>query len=200
MANGGVNWENLPSTNTPVNAENLNKLFNKAINVTTAGTNLNDYKSDGEWYFGVDYTPTNIPAGSNGWLKVITGIQRDDNVVKQIWYRHGTPNNNDYETYVRTFSGGAWSSWQKFVVQSEISDVPRTVRVTWSNSISFNLPGGHQALVLVSHTNCLLLWHSGGGLDYSPIYGTNVQATISGDVVTVKRSDNGNFTGTAVIF
>lgn len=128
MAYTRVNWENLPSTNTPVNATNLNKMdagiktldtgkLDKAMTVTTANTNLNDYKSDGEWYFGVDYTPTNIPAGVNGWLKVMTGNQQGDNIAKQIWYRHGTPNGNDYETYVRTFSGNTWSSWRRLITE-----------------------------------------------------------------------------------
>lgn len=130
MAYTRINWENLPSTNTPVNATNLNIMdagianldtnkLDKAVNVTTASTNLNNYKSDGEFYFGSSYTPTNIPAGTNGWLKVITGVQGNDNIVKQIWYRHGTPDSTDYDTYVRTFSSNSWGNWRRFVTEAE---------------------------------------------------------------------------------
>lgn len=98
-------------------------LLNKVINVVVANTDLDDYKEDGEFYFGVDYTPTNIPVGVNGWLKVVTGVQQGYNIVKQIWYRHGTPNSNDYETYVRTFSSNIWSSWKMFGMQSNIDSL-----------------------------------------------------------------------------
>ena len=106
---------------------NYEDRLNKAINVNTAGTNLNDYKSDGEFYFGTDYTPTNIPAGVNGWLRVITGKQGNDNVVKQIWYRHGTPNSNDYETYVRTFSGNTWSNWSRYAAGGKLEIKTKTI-------------------------------------------------------------------------
>lgn len=38
--------------------------------------------------------------------------------IKQIWYRHGTANSNDYETYVRTYSG-TWSNWVKLLNDKE---------------------------------------------------------------------------------
>lgn len=126
-------------------------LLNKVINVVVANTDLDDYKEDGEFYFGVDYTPTNIPTGVNGWLKVITGIQGSDNIVKQIWYRHGTPNSNDYETYVRTFSSNVWSSWKMFGMQSSIDSLNNN-KVSKSgdtmtgsltlNKTSYNYSGG----------------------------------------------------------
>lgn len=76
--------------------------------VTQAGTDLNDYKQDGFYYFDADYTPANIPAGVNGWLEVYSS---NVGVVKQKWFRHGTANSNDHNTYIRTFIAGSWSGW-----------------------------------------------------------------------------------------
>ena len=103
--------------------DNLNnQKVNKVINITSTGTNLNDYKTEGIYYFSPNYTPTNIPIGVNGWLKVIPGND-GTLIVKQIWYRHGTPNSNDYETYVRTFSSNTWSNWNKLAIQSSIDNL-----------------------------------------------------------------------------
>jgi len=129
-----------------ININNLNnQKVNKVINITSTGTNLNDYKQEGEYYFGVDYTPTNIPTGVNGWLKVITGNQQGYNIVKQIWYRHGTPNNNDYETYIRIFSSNIWSDWKRFAIQSDVvnksGDVMTGELNMQGNSIRFGSGG-----------------------------------------------------------
>jgi len=88
----------------------------KVITVTTANTDLNDYKEDGLYYFGVNYTPTSIPAGVNGWLKVMA--EDTKNYVKQIWFRHGTADVNDFETYIRTYSN-KWSEWKKFAIEED---------------------------------------------------------------------------------
>lgn len=43
----------------------------------------------------------------------------DEERIKQIWYRAGTNGNNDFETYVRTYQGGAWGDWRKYVTEVE---------------------------------------------------------------------------------
>lgn len=86
--------------------------------VTETGTNLNDYDENGLFFFASSYTPTNIPAGSNGWLKVMRGASL---YTKQIWYRAGTINSNDYKTYIRTRdSSGEWSSWKELIVEDNL--------------------------------------------------------------------------------
>lgn len=124
-----INFENLPSTNTPLNATNLNQVqtnidnakLEKTINVSNPSTkDLNDYTTEGRYYFAS--APTNIPVGVNGFLEVLKAGE----YVKQIWYRHGTPNSNDFETYVRTYSSNTWSNWNKFVVQSHIDNYSNT--------------------------------------------------------------------------
>lgn len=90
--------------------------------ITTANTNLNDYTENGLWYFPYNKTPINIPTGVNGWLVVMKGNL--DNVIKQIWYRHGTNNTNDFETYVRTCNTiqgvVSWSNWQRLMVENDL--------------------------------------------------------------------------------
>ena len=90
------------------------------ISITTAGTDLNDYKTSGIYYFGSDHKPSNTPGELvNGWLIV---IRYSENTIKQIILRVGTANSNDFNTYVRTFlQGNTWSDWKKFVT------VPPTV-------------------------------------------------------------------------
>lgn len=91
----------------PINVEDAVKKFN-CINVTTVGTDLNDYIETGRYFFNSANKPENIPAGVNGWLEVISS---NDNTVKQIWYRYGTANSNDYQTFIRTKMSTTWSNW-----------------------------------------------------------------------------------------
>ena len=85
----------------------------KVIRVTTVGTNLDDYKEDGIYYFDSSVTPDGIPIGVNGWLVVMGagGLQN----YKQIWLRMGTPNNNDHQVFIRTWGNiegvPSWGNW-----------------------------------------------------------------------------------------
>lgn len=118
-----INFSNLPSTTTPVNATNLNLLQTNTENAiassqdadyVTTSANLNDYKNSGSYYFS--QTPTNVPTGSsNGWLHVLAIGTQANHSCKQVWYRRGTNNENDFMTYVRTYdaNGGTWSTWHK---------------------------------------------------------------------------------------
>lgn len=97
-----------------LSAENLNQMQDNieiafsTQNVITSGTNLNDYKETGTYFFrNSSVAPTNIPAGSNGWLVVLKG---DDTHCKQIWFRLGSEPNH-YQTFIRTCLDGAWTTW-----------------------------------------------------------------------------------------
>ena len=82
--------------------------------VTTASTDLNNYTTTGIYYFSQSYTPTNIPDGVNGWLVVYAS----GDFIKQLWYRHGTADSNDYHTWVRTrTSSSVWSSWSSYMTK-----------------------------------------------------------------------------------
>ena len=95
----------------PINVEDAVKKFN-CINVTTVGTDLNDYIETGRYFFSsATYAPDNRPVGSNGWLEVFKG---SGSWVKQLWYRAGTNNSNDWQIFVRTKSAALdWSDWRE---------------------------------------------------------------------------------------
>ncbi len=80
--------------------------------VEQTNTDLNDYTETGIFFFDASQKPLNIPVGSNGWLQV---MKASEIFVKQIWWRAGTPNSNDFETYVRTKST-SWSAWRKYEI------------------------------------------------------------------------------------
>ena len=116
-------WKNQGETgadenNSVLNKDAMNDLENRITNafeytnVTAENTNLNDYLETGIYFFDAKQKPENIPAGSNGWLQVIKG---NGDFVKQIWYRAGTANLNDFETYVRTKTT-SWSAWRKYEI------------------------------------------------------------------------------------
>lgn len=91
--------ENIPSMKTNI--------------ITQENTDLNDYITPGVYYFNQNYIPTNIPAGVNGWLVV---YQSAGTGVKQIWYRFGTYNVNDHQTFIRIYDGTNWSNWTRLAV------------------------------------------------------------------------------------
>lgn len=94
-----------------------NNKIDKTVTVATTGTDLNDYTSTGFYYFSGSYTPTNIPAGSNGWLLVLSSNDGSSGaVIKQLWFRYGTINSNDHNTFVRTKSDQAWGDWKQFTM------------------------------------------------------------------------------------
>lgn len=93
-----------------------------AMSVLASGTNLNSFRKAGTYYFSGSYTPSNIPTGVNGILQVITNNERT--LVKQIWFRHGTINSNDTQTWIRTYAPTntetntyGWSNWQQLIPQ-----------------------------------------------------------------------------------
>lgn len=111
-------------------ADAWSKVLNTDNSVTTVaatGTDLNDYKEFGWYYFSSSYTPTNIPAGSNGWLQVVT---TSGSAVKQFWYRMGTINSNDYQTFVRTFNGTNWGDWRTTLTDKN----GVTMKKVWTNA------------------------------------------------------------------
>ncbi|MDE6208449.1 MAG: DUF859 domain-containing protein [Lachnospiraceae bacterium] len=102
---------------------NMDAIFRMGIKggtnvVTEVGTNLNNYLTDGSYYFSSSFTPNNIPVGTDGWLQVITN--GTGTVIKQIWHKQGTVSSN-WGTYTRTKcgNGSAWSSWVKSVMPND---------------------------------------------------------------------------------
>lgn len=86
------------------------------VNVT--GTSLDQFVDPGNYYFSIGYAPTDAPAGANGWLIVLGGGAK-----KQIWLREGSEN-TQFDTCVRSFTSGAWTSWKRLVSDKEMYYMP----------------------------------------------------------------------------
>lgn len=197
--------EDLNEIKTVVNANaDLAEKVNTIV-VTITDTNLNNYIEDGTYYFSSDYTPTNIPVGINGWLQVMTSSATSN--VKQVWYRHGTINSNDYQTFVRTKTGSGWSTWQQFAMVNKKGgiellynqEITTGTAVTLSESLSnfrfvvFRLSGSRN-YVMCPLTN----WSGFRGVSSYSRIGTGgnfelltVRGTFSGTSLTV--DDAGQF-------
>ena len=87
------------------------------VNVT--GTSLDQFVDPGNYYFSIEYAPSDGPAGANGWLIVLGGRT----AKKQIWLREGSEN-TQFDTCVRSFTSGAWTSWKRLVSDKEMYYMP----------------------------------------------------------------------------
>ena len=85
-------------------------------------------------------------------------------------------------------------------VKNKIDTKVSGVKLLWGKELKFNLYSPQQALVLVGHTTMALCWYSGGGFDYTVIAGTDISLTASENVITLKRTNNTNFSASVFIF
>lgn len=205
---------------TPIDEVNLNKIENQleklsdSIVVTTIGEDLNNYTESGIYYFDGNHTPTNIPTGVNGWLQVMSSSVTTN--VKQIWYRHGTINSNDYQTFVRTKTGSGWSTWQQFQMVDKIggvsllynNEITTGTAVTLSESlanfrfVAFRLAGGRNYILCP----ICLGWSGFRGVSSYSRIGTNgnfellaVRGSFSGTSLTIDDAGQLQLTPSAVI-
>ena len=140
-------------------------------NVTQDNTNLNDYVTTGFYFFEGNKTPINIPIGVNGWLQVIKG---NGNFVKQIWYRAGTKNVNDFETYIRTKTDN-WSEWKKLFIEDTFYH---------QSGDQFTVGGYYSATFTSSNTEVQFTVTTPKWLDKVS------NATIEG-IITIRHADGG---------
>lgn len=106
------------------------------VSITTTGEDLNNYTIPGWYYF--KEAPTGIPGGVNGWLQVADapGIS----VIKQLWYRLGTPGTNDYQTWVRTYSSNTgWGSWRRFLTADDAFLTATSLTLTTANQTDYTM-------------------------------------------------------------
>lgn len=148
--------------------------------VTASGEDLDNYTTEGMYHFNASNTPANIPIGVNGWLAV---IPYDDQITKQLWFRHGTINSNDFQTFVRTKIGGVWGGWKSVLTSSSISHVrTNSSSVTipansgGSATVSVTIPTGYKAIGISGI-------HSNGDLVHcyttNDVYGLNGTNTLT---------------------
>ena len=130
----------------------------------TAYHNLNNYVTEGIYVFTEEYSPTNIPAGTNGWLIVIPWSKENNDTCKQIWLRHGTLNENDYCIYTRTRILGVWGSWSEIATVNLVHSfsVPEKTIANGSNLNSFKSIGSYRAVgtdAATTLSNCPTLYN-----------------------------------------
>lgn len=116
-----------------VNAKAFSKasLFAEHPNVEdSADCNLNNYKTQGLYYFSSNGQHSNFPdACVNGWLEVLTAGASGQR-VKQLFYNFGTvtgTGHDDFKTYVRTAqyedSTWTWSPWTPYMGEAAESAI-----------------------------------------------------------------------------
>ena len=101
--------ENFDEDISEINSILDDELFVQQI-VTTASTNLNDYKRKGIYFFSSSYTPTNIPKSNSGTLLVLGSASTN---VKQIWFCNGSYP----EIFTRSFANSTWGNWYSILGQ-----------------------------------------------------------------------------------
>jgi len=123
-----------------------------AVGTSQTGLDLNNYTDAGVYTFTNASAPTNVPAGTNGWLVVMPWEEGSD-TIKQLWFRHGTVGSNDFETYVRTRIGtNEWGSWSKYYTTSnpptyaEVGASPAFTNTNGGVKYSYNTSSGKNLL------------------------------------------------------
>lgn len=113
-----INFSNLPSTTTPVNATNMNQLQtnvdNGKIDKTLTTLNTVDLNTVKETGFNYCSNCTNRPVEYNGYLVVLA---LNSNTVLQTYYRY-----NYDEQYLRRCTNGIWQNW---------IEMPYEINGTW---------------------------------------------------------------------
>lgn len=131
VANGGTG-----ATTAAAARENLGA-SPSCVSITASGKNLDDYTTAGWYYF--KEAPTGAPSGINGWLQVMTAPGLS--IVKQVWYRYGTPGTNDYNTWVRTRNtdGTTWGKWWRYAVINDDFLAAKTLSLTAANQSNYEI-------------------------------------------------------------
>lgn len=111
------------------------------VNVT--GTSLDQFVDPGNYYFSIAYAPTDAPAGANGWLIVLGGGAK-----KQIWLREGSET-TQFDTCVRSFASGAWTSWRRLVSENEMYYMP-------GDTAGLRINGGGHMTSAKTNISCLV--------------------------------------------
>lgn len=88
--------------------------------ITETDWSLDDVTDDGWYYFDHLHFPADHPGTLvNGWLRVLSGVISK----KQILWREGSET-TQVDTFVRSFTNGAWTSWKRFVSENEMCYMP----------------------------------------------------------------------------
>lgn len=134
-------WNASHWTAVQISTELQSKL-DKTIIVTATGTDLNDYKNDGTYFFADSASlPSNRPANIYGWVEVIGSSGFN---VKQFWHRSSSIDGSaEFETFVRLYNKNAdtWSDWEKFKIGST-----NLIKATMSNDYTIQTANTNEIL------------------------------------------------------
>ena len=168
-----LDWNGNATFDGRVDADNV------GIHYITSGThNLNNYKSEGMWYFSTGTTLSNQPNSAvNGWLQVLPDRASGAASVKQIWYRHGSNPTTFKDEYVRLFASGSWGSWEKITTESDIANfITSTVtnsENTTTNRRSVKLSDG-TLICAIKYTTTLAVQNTWGAIYYGTFDMSNI--------------------------
>lgn len=90
---------------------------------TSGSADMNDYRTEGTYYFSSGVTLSNVPNGAvNGWLQVLPA---NGSRCKQFWYRFGSnggtpPTYTDF--YERLYTGAEWLAWERIVTEELLTN------------------------------------------------------------------------------
>lgn len=165
MAYTRVNWENLPSTNTPVNATNLNKM--------DAGI-ANAVEKTGDTMTGdLDMQSNSVKLGTTGniqWKE--DGYGDKFRIIPNF---AGAGSNNELRIQGTTGDEGTDpTNWKDLMnVHADTGEialpnnafVPKYFQMVWDNSLTIATEVGGHGLVFCSNASIYMFWISGGGHD-----------------------------------
>ena len=137
MAYERVNWENLPSTNTPVNADNLNKMDEGIANAVEKSDLLNLIYPVGSIYMNVNNINPAILFGGT-WEQIkgrfLLGAGRVEANTNNFW---GELSAGEVDSPLGELGGEAWHELtQSQIPNYSIGKIPAIVpnnHVGWSN-------------------------------------------------------------------
>jgi len=132
-----LDWNGNATFDGRVDADNVGIHY-----IASGNQNLNNYTTEGVWYFSGGATLTNAPNGAvNGWLEVLPSMGGD---VKQFWHRHGSNPTTFKDEYIRLYGSGSWGSWEKIATESDIAGAFDTTQTVETNRIirTTKLPDG----------------------------------------------------------
>ena len=186
MAYNKTEWENLPSTNTPLSASNLNKIENELEKldldsillkrIIENNADLNNITDSGIYATG-DRTLTNVPTNDYTWGYLI--VINQTNGVHQYFVKPVVG-----LIYIREKSGNParWYSWKKVV-----SEVDSIKIIAWNstyvchsdeNFVFINIPRGNLKNGNISLNNMSFLFYKADGTSKNITFSELVSANV----------------------
>ena len=109
------------STTEVSNVQRVARTIHGGVKVITeTDWSLDDVTDDGWYYFDHLHPPADHPSTLvNGWLRVLSGVTSK----KQIIWREGSET-TQADTFVRSFTNGAWTSFRRLVSENEMYFMP----------------------------------------------------------------------------